>query len=219
MIVYGGQHVGPLGDIWSFDLSGNAWSDLTPSSRPSGRFFATSICAAGRVFVFGGMTASGNSGDVWAFSAADSSWGLVPVSGPLPGPRNSHAAIFVPLEDAMIVFGGTGDTATNDIWMLSGLVSGVRRPFASPAGFGLGQNYPNPFNPSTAIPFRLDEYGPVSLKVFDILGREVEALVEETLAPGRHVRSWDGGAAASGVYMVRLSTPRWRQNRPIVLLR
>jgi photosystem II stability/assembly factor-like uncharacterized protein len=70
----------------------------------------------------------------------------------------------------------------------------------------LAQNFPNPFNSATRIPFALDQSGYVSLKVFDLLGREVAAVVNEELDPGNYERPFDGMNLPSGVYLVRLQS-------------
>lgn len=75
-----------------------------------------------------------------------------------------------------------------------------------PLVFALEQNYPNPFNPSTTIRFTLAENGPVNLKVYDVLGREVATIVNENLNAGRHTRMLNAGGLASGVYLYRLQS-------------
>ena len=72
---------------------------------------------------------------------------------------------------------------------------------ATPTKFGLNQNYPNPFNPSTQIAFSVTKAGPISLKVYDIVGREVASLVNEARMPGSYTVRFDAGRLASGVYM------------------
>lgn len=67
--------------------------------------------------------------------------------------------------------------------------------------FALNQNYPNPFNPSTQIAFAVTKEGPVTLRVYDILGREVATLVNESRKPGQYAERFDGGKVSSGVYM------------------
>lgn len=69
----------------------------------------------------------------------------------------------------------------------------------------LDQNYPNPFNPSTIIRFALAEGSFISLKVFDILGREVSTLATGWYLPGYHNIQWNAAGLASGVYLCRLS--------------
>ena len=67
--------------------------------------------------------------------------------------------------------------------------------------FTLNQNYPNPFNPSTQIAFSVTKEGPVSLRVYDVLGREVATLVNENRKPGQYTERFDGTRFASGLYM------------------
>lgn len=68
----------------------------------------------------------------------------------------------------------------------------------------LFQNYPNPFNPSTTIRFHLPQTSRASLRVFDLLGREVALLVDEQRQAGSHEVFFDGTGLASGVYFYRL---------------
>ncbi len=73
-----------------------------------------------------------------------------------------------------------------------------------PLSFALGDNYPNPFNPSTNIHYELPEVAHVTLRVFDVIGREVAVLVSEEQQPGHHQVVFDSGRMASGVYLYRL---------------
>ena len=75
---------------------------------------------------------------------------------------------------------------------------------AAPEQFELFQNYPNPFNPTTAIGYQLSATSRVSLKVFDVLGREVATLVDGDRPAGYHEERWDAGAFASGMYVYEL---------------
>jgi hypothetical protein len=76
-----------------------------------------------------------------------------------------------------------------------------------PARFALQQNYPNPFNPTTQIPYEIPvgTRHAVSLRVYDVLGREVATLVDEVKQPGTYAVKFDGSGLASGVYFYRLS--------------
>lgn len=86
---------------------------------------------------------------------------------------------------------------------------------AAPATFSLSQNYPNPFNPSTTILYDLPEgVHEVSVRIYDLLGRPVRTLVETRQSAGHYSVLWDGRddgghAAASGVYLYRINTPRF----------
>ncbi|HLG33190.1 MAG TPA: T9SS type A sorting domain-containing protein [Ignavibacteriaceae bacterium] len=74
----------------------------------------------------------------------------------------------------------------------------------TPAEFNLAQNYPNPFNPSTKITFRLAADSKVSLKVFDVLGQEVMALINNELTAGSHQVDFDASSLNSGVYFYKI---------------
>jgi photosystem II stability/assembly factor-like uncharacterized protein len=88
-----------------------------------------------------------------------------------------------------------------------------------PTEFSLAQNYPNPFNPSTTISFGLPSQSFVSLKVFDLLGKEVATIVSEELSAGSHVRQWNANGMPSGVYFYRLQAGSVTEAKKLVLLR
>lgn len=81
------------------------------------------------------------------------------------------------------------------------------------------QNYPNPFNPSTVIPFLLTQAGFVSIKIYDISGREIRTLFDGQKEPGNHKLTFDAEQLPSGVYLVRLSSGGISENRKILLVR
>lgn len=74
-----------------------------------------------------------------------------------------------------------------------------------PGRYGLDQNFPNPFNPSTVIRYHLPADARVTLKVYDILGREIATLVEGLMPAGSHSVTWNASSYGSGVYFARLS--------------
>jgi hypothetical protein len=90
---------------------------------------------------------------------------------------------------------------------------------SGPKQFALYSNYPNPFNPSTTIRFDLAESGEVTLKVFTLLGEEVETLVSRMLSAGEHAVQWNAGNQPAGVYLVRLEAGGFVQTRKMIVLR
>lgn len=89
-----------------------------------------------------------------------------------------------------------------------------------PEDFSLEQNYPNPFNPQTTIRFSLGKAGFVTLKLYDMLGREVRTLVSRELGAGKYETSFEGEGLASGVYVYRLATNNGlAASRKLTLLR
>ncbi len=83
----------------------------------------------------------------------------------------------------------------------------------------LEQNYPNPFNPSTAIRFTLPHSGNTTLRVFDVLGREVARLVDQVMPAGRHEVRFEAGDLASGVYVYRLDVDGLVATKELLLVR
>ncbi|MBL0106462.1 MAG: T9SS type A sorting domain-containing protein [Ignavibacteria bacterium] len=73
-----------------------------------------------------------------------------------------------------------------------------------PDNYYLKQNFPNPFNPTTNLEFGISDFGFVSLKVYDILGKELAVLVNEQLSPGNYVKEFEGSNYPSGVYFYSL---------------
>ena len=74
----------------------------------------------------------------------------------------------------------------------------------APDEFKLGYNFPNPFNPTTTIPYQLSVESQVKIQVYDLVGRLITTLVDDRMAPGRHVVTFDGSRFASGTYLVRM---------------
>ena len=88
-----------------------------------------------------------------------------------------------------------------------------------PHTYALKQNYPNPFNPSTNIEFEIPVSGSVTLKVFDLLGKEVATLVNEHKTPGSYEVSFDASKLSSGVYFYALRSRNHYAVRKMVLAR
>jgi hypothetical protein len=90
--------------------------------------------------------------------------------------------------------------------------------------FLLEQNYPNPFNPSTTIPFDTPSSGRVRVEIFDVHGRLVRALIDQSMPAGAHAITWDGrddagNTARSGVYFYRLEANGTTEARKMVILK
>ena len=129
--------------------------------------------------------------------------------------------------DGLGVVGVMNDTPPDLVTLSGAVIRGVSYgllgvgssavPFPQTAR--LGQNYPNPFNPGTNIGFQVTGHGFVSLKVYDVLGREVATLVNEVMEPGRYEKTWDGSAAGSGVYFYRLRSANATITKRMLLIR
>lgn len=89
-----------------------------------------------------------------------------------------------------------------------------------PEKYALLQNYPNPFNPSTTIGFSIHEKGPISLIVFDLLGHEIEKLIDnEETNPGHYQVSFDGNEYPGGIYFYRLIIEDHYEAKKMILLK
>ncbi|HEY9164595.1 MAG TPA: T9SS type A sorting domain-containing protein [Candidatus Kryptonia bacterium] len=88
-----------------------------------------------------------------------------------------------------------------------------------PGSFSLEQNYPNPFNPTTTIKYQLAMNSNVTLKVYDVLGREVETLVNERQSAGSHNLTFNASNLPSGVYLYRLQAGTFTQVKKMILMK
>ena len=91
--------------------------------------------------------------------------------------------------------------------------------YQAPVAFVLHQNYPNPFNPSTSIEFTLPQSEFTTLKVFNILGKEVATLVSRNLNQGNHTFQFDGSNLSSGVYPYRIEAGVFQQVKKMVMIK
>jgi len=89
----------------------------------------------------------------------------------------------------------------------------------TPMEFNLEQNYPNPFNPSTTIKFNIPEQEFVSLKIYDVMGNEVEVLLNEDKQAGSHNIEFDASRLASGTYFYKLQAGSYVDIKKMVLLK
>ena len=101
----------------------------------------------------------------------------------------------------------------------SHMPTGIKVSNNIPSHFSLKQNFPNPYNSSTIIQFDLPKTSQITLKIFNILGEEVTALVSSRLAGGSYTYEWDGSNEASGVYLYRLEAEGFIKTRKMVLVR
>ena len=102
---------------------------------------------------------------------------------------------------------------------LSGFVVKVRRPASQPHEYTLAQNYPNPFNPATRIQFTLPATEFITLKIYDVLGREVAQLVNGKKQAGAYTAEWNGEGTPSGVYFYQLHAGSYFAVKKMLLMK
>ncbi|MBM2841695.1 MAG: hypothetical protein HW412_2223, partial [Bacteroidetes bacterium] len=95
----------------------------------------------------------------------------------------------------------------------------VKEGTETPKEFTLLQNYPNPFNPSTKISFQLPAVSFVTLRVFDLLGREVGTLVNKEMEAGSHSVTWDAADVSAGVYFYKLQAGAFGDVKKLLVLK
>jgi hypothetical protein len=115
------------------------------------------------------------------------------------------------------VYAGTG----NGVWRrpLSEIVTSVEEETNQPTEFLLSQNWPNPFNPSTKIIYSVPQTSQVQIKVFDVLGNEIETLVNEEKPVGTYEVTWYAEQLPSGVYFYQLKAEEFIDTKKMILIK
>ncbi|MGE5796690.1 MAG: T9SS type A sorting domain-containing protein [Ignavibacteria bacterium] len=101
----------------------------------------------------------------------------------------------------------------------STLITGTKKEEVKVQTFTLSQNYPNPFNPTTTITYTLPKSSIVTLKVYDILGKEIATLVNEEKLSGTYNVTWNAWEAASGVYFYKITAGEYSKVNKMMLLK
>ena len=134
-------------------------------------------------------------------------------SDPKQGDPNNYPHGFGPQGDVIRIYNFVRPVR-------GGLISDLKESKAGlPYQYELKQNYPNPFNPSTTISFSIPVQGNVSLKIFNVIGQEVDEIVNENLSAGNYSIIWDGEELSSGVYLYRLQAGEFLESKKMVLLK
>ncbi len=184
---------------WAKSMSGIGVSDTNISALS---YFNNNIVAgttSGKVYI------SSNNGDSWtAF-----------IDG-FPNDRNVRCFAV----NNNILFAGLN---YNSVWRYGDVTNSTIISTLVPNKFVLFQNYPNPFNPATKIRFDLPHRtgigGMTTLKIYDVIGREISTLINQQLQPGTYEVTFDGGKYSSGVYFYKIETEGFTEVKRMVLLK
>ncbi len=121
-----------------------------------------------------------------------------------------------------IVDGVAGDSGVLRAWCIQltyqSIIGGIQT-VEIPNYYSLAQNYPNPFNPTTSIKFSVPKAVNVSLKIFDVLGKEVVTLVNEVKQPGFHTADFNASNLASGIYFYRIDAGEFTAVKKMMLIK
>lgn len=203
------------GSSWTVDASlglstqtvDYTWCNSDSNTASGGYLIATYVDRDGdSVSVRRGVL--GNMGTLFhkINSAAASSF-VLPVCDIYKSGANKYSAV---------AYAGLGPT--NVYFDQEGIV-GIQKTGTIVSGFELSQNYPNPFNPVTKIDFGIPEQEFVTLKVFDLLGREVRTIVNENLQPGSYSVNFNASNLSSGIYFYKLQTSTYSDVKRMILIK
>lgn len=112
-----------------------------------------------------------------------------------------------------------GYAAGGDAVLKYGLISNIEKLPEIPRKFFLRNNYPNPFNPTTTIEYEIPEMSDVELKVFDVLGNEIQTLVNQEQKAGVYRVNFNGSSLSSGTYFFSLKTSNYEETKQMILLK
>ncbi|MFH1197461.1 MAG: kelch repeat-containing protein [bacterium] len=163
---------------------------------------------------------------VWKFSPDEFKWSEMPN---LPKKISYSAAVYDEPNDRVILFGGKDDEGNilNTTYEFAFSTTGVTAGSELPIDFILYQNYPNPFNPTTTIKYSIPgvetpymaSLQHVTLKVYDVLGREVATLIDEKKSAGTYEVNFDASSLSSGMYIYQLRAGTFVSSKKLMLLK
>lgn len=184
--------------------NGSSWYPINNGITDS---VINSFTSAGN-YVFAGT----NSGGVFLTSNYGVNWSSIPIG------LTSADVTALALSSNNILAG----TRIGDIWYrtLANITTGITTNKNDlPTTFKLYQNYPNPFNPTTMISYQIPNDGFVTLKIYDILGREIKTLVNDFKSQGKYSVNFDGSDLVSGVYFYQLRVGDFYSIKKMILMK
>jgi len=201
--------------LWYSDNGGTSWTDVEgnlsgangPSIRWAEIFYINStlqivLCTSTGIYYTNTLSGAGT---IWTQEAVNAIGNVVCVQ-----------TDFRPADNTLVVAthgrGSFQAVITEPISV--GLISSE-----VPSLYSLKQNYPNPFNPSTVISFDLPKSGQVTLKVYDVMGREVQTIVNKSMQAGKYETKFDGSSLNSGIYFYRLTASEFTETKRMILIK
>jgi hypothetical protein len=223
-------------DFWVGTIGANAnsitWSQKADmpmrgtNSRPGGH------AVNGKFYVVLGETTPGQlaQDSIQVYNVADSSWSPSPLTGRGANSASNYwgliSSSIVNNKVKVWIPGGFYPTTvtTTKLFCLTDsmgciITNNSNQNISLPSSYVLAQNYPNPFNPATKINFSIPLSGLVTLKVYDILGKEVMTLVNEVKTAGEYRIDFDGGRLSSGIYFYKLEAGQFTATKKMMLVK
>jgi photosystem II stability/assembly factor-like uncharacterized protein len=200
----------PVNSVYA-STDGNNW---TQTNMALSTFSFVSSMEVSGSKIFAGIRAVNNSPDYGVAMTTNEGASWMPVNAGMP----AGASVFDILIKDNKVYACTylHGVLSSDIETLTSIGSGQ---LPEPEGYSLSQNYPNPFNPVTNFEFRVADFGFVSLKVYNLQGKEIQTLVSKNLNRGTYNISFDGSGLESGIYFYKLEAGDFSETRKMVIVK
>jgi len=203
-----------------YDQDGNVRWKQTLSYLPMIQYKAIALDSADNIYITGDL-----SGILCLTTKLDTAGNQIWETTISAAGYTCNIGSFIALDDSANVYIGSSswgqDVAGYFVIKYNQISStGFVNPFVGVVhSYSLTQNYPNPFNPTTTISFSLPSKSFVSLKVFDILGRDVASIISEEMSAGNYSRQWKADKMSSGIYFYRLQAGSFIETKKLVLLK
>jgi FG-GAP repeat/Secretion system C-terminal sorting domain len=227
--IVGAPNDGNKGAAYIFHWNGSSWEKETriiPQDGVAGDLFGESVSISGTTICVSAFGNNDSTGVCYVYSKSSNGWeqSAKIISSDINAGdgfgknvaiSSDWIACGAPFNDD-----GAIDAGAVYLFEKSSVVSVEdKSPESIPIEFNLSQNYPNPFNPSTTIEFSIPQQSFVTLKVYDLLGREVRTLVSEDLQTGSYKTEFSGINLTSGTYFYRLVVDGFTQTNKFMLIK
>jgi hypothetical protein len=199
------------GKVYLSTNNGGSWA-LVINGLPAGDVGGLALIGSN---LFAGINYPNTYWGVYYSSNSGATW--IPKNDGFPPSWGTGPPVQCFLITSNYIFAGTGA----QVWRrnLSEFIGINQISELVPAKYSLSQNYPNPFNPTTKIKFDVVRLGDVKIVVYDVMGREVQSLVNESLQPGTYETSFDGSTLNSGVYFYKLVADGFTETKRMLLIK
>ncbi len=207
----GDLFVGDEGGMYRSTNNGDAWVriDTQKVNKPYGIF--VTVNKQGKIFAGGAK--SGINSESYYSTDNGATWTHIGNMTSMDNQANIRG-LFAASDGHLFAATSAGVFRSKDV------TTEVKRiGFSQPASFTLEQNFPNPFNPSTEIKFSLSKNGFTTLKIFDLIGREVATLMEQQLSSGTYQVTFNAEKFAGGIYIYRLQSGSLHETKRMMLVK
>jgi hypothetical protein len=218
------------GAAYVFKQDGINWTEeqkLVTSDGANRDFFGLSVSISSGYIVVGAPwdgDAGAMSGSAYIFSKSGSNWIEKQKLTANDGNSADIFGVSVSITENKAIIGAPGndDNGQNSgsAYLYNNFVVGVENDEGeNPLSYSLDQNYPNPFNPSTTIRYSVPQSSNVVIKIYDILGNEIETLVNEEKVVGTYEIKWYAENISSGIYFYRLQGGEFIETKKMILIK